>query len=405
MSRQAWLLLASLYTTQYLGLGFFVVALVAILRQRGAGLETVSLVYMLGLVWPLKVLWAPWIDRIGMGRLGHYRGWLLVTQSGLVVLLLLIGSLDVIDDFALLYALCVGVALVSATQDIAVDGLSCRLLSPSERGLGNGLQISGGLVGNLIGGGVILMAHPHIGWGGCLTVPAAGTAVSLVQLAGFREPRWAGRTPGTRMLLGRLVLFWRFAGRGRWLLLLLLFPVGSGMAYAVIIPALVDRGWDLDAIGLVVNVAGSLVGLAAALGTGWLMGRLSRRAALVGTAVAQVVGVLAVALALLDGVPAAVAGIGVVLFFLGYNPAATVLATLMMDQAAHDTPATDYAVQYSVNQFAAMATMTAAAALAAPLGYPGVIALAALAAAAATLLSLSYEPPRPGPTSTAETRP
>ena len=393
MSRQTWLLLGSLYTTQFLGLGFFVVALVAILRQRGAGLETVSLVYMLGLVWPLKALWAPAIDRFGSSRLGHYRGWLVVTQGTLVALLLVIGRLDVIDDFALVYGLCLAVALLSATQDIALDGLACRLLAPSERGLGNGLQIAGGLIGNLLGGGVILMAYPHLGWSGCLLLLAAGTAVSLLQLLWFREPLWAARTAGTGRLVARVVSFWRMPGGGRWLALLLLFPVGSGMAYAVITPALVDAGWDLGRIGLVVNVAGSLAGLAAALGTGWLLARVSRRAALIGAAVVQLVGVMAVFLPVVDGAAGYAAGLGVVLFFLGYNPAATVLATLMMDRASPASPATDYTLQYSVNQFAAMATMSAAAALAAPLGYCGVLALATLSALAAALIALGHRTP------------
>ncbi|WAC26637.1 MFS transporter [Ancylobacter sp. SL191] len=395
MSRRSWLLLASLYTTQYLGLGFFVVALVAILRQRGAGLDTVSLVYMLGLVWPLKALWAPAVDRFGMGWLGHYRGWLILTQSALVLLLLAIGGLDVIDDFGLVYTLCLLVALLSATQDIAVDGLACRLLTPAERGLGNGLQIAGGLIGNLVGGGVILMAYPQIGWTASLILLAAGTAISLFQLLGFREPRWERRRRDAGALAMRLLSFWRAPGSGRWLALLLLFPMGSGMAYAVMMPALIDAGWDLDRVGLVVNVSGSLAGLAAALATGWLMARVTRRAALIGAGLVQLAGILAVFLPVQDGTGALVGSIGVVLFFIGYNPAATVLATLMMDHAAPASPATDYTLQYSVNQFAAMATMSAAAALAASLGYAGVLALAAVTATAATWLALGYRRGRP----------
>ncbi len=57
LGMRQWALLASLYSTQYLGLNFFVVALVAILRSEGAELDTLGLVYMLGLIWPLKLLW------------------------------------------------------------------------------------------------------------------------------------------------------------------------------------------------------------------------------------------------------------------------------------------------------------------------------------------------------------
>jgi hypothetical protein len=98
-----------------------------------------------------------------------------------------------------------------------------------------------------------------------------------------------------------------------------------------------------------------------------------------------------------DGAAGYAAGLGVVLFFLGYNPAATVLATVMMDRASPASPATDYTLQYSVNQFAAMATMSAAAALAAPLGYSGVLALATLSALAAALIALGHRTPHPTP--------
>ena len=56
LAPREWRLLASLYGTQCLGLMFFVVAMVAILRERGAGMDTIGQVYLLGMVWPLKVL-------------------------------------------------------------------------------------------------------------------------------------------------------------------------------------------------------------------------------------------------------------------------------------------------------------------------------------------------------------
>lgn len=392
MSPRAWLLLGSLYTTQYLGLGFFVVALAALLRERGAPLETVGLAYMLGLVWPLKALWAPMVDRVRFGSLGHYRGWLLATQAALVGLLMALGTLDLMADFPLVYALCLAVALTSATQDIAVDGLACRLLAPAQRGLGNGLQIAGGLIGNLLGGGAVLMAYPVIGWGGAMAVLACGTSVSLIQLLVFREPERPARTVTTRLAFARFLTFWRSPGAGRLIWLLLLFPMGSAMAYAVITPALVDAGWPLARIGLVVNIAGSLTGLGAAMATGWCLGRIGRRTALIAGALIQAAGVLAVLLVVGDG-GTILAGLGVLLFFLGYNPSATVLATLMMDRAAQDSPATDYTLQVSITQIAAMGTMTTAASLAAVIGYGGVVVLAVAASLAAAALSLGYRAP------------
>lgn len=145
--RGTYLLLGSLYITQYLGLGFFFTALVAILRQQGVPLEQLNTIYVLGLFWILKFLWAPLVDRVSFGRLGHYRGWLILMQSLLVVTLLVMGFFDLGSQLALILGFCMLAGLFSATQDIAADALSCCLLSPAERGVDNGFQIGGGASG------------------------------------------------------------------------------------------------------------------------------------------------------------------------------------------------------------------------------------------------------------------
>ncbi|CCG41193.1 MFS transporter [Magnetospirillum molischianum] len=387
-----WWLLTSLYTTQYLGLGFLVVALVAILRDQGASLDQIGLIYMLGLVWPLKFLWAPLVDRIRFGRWGHYRVWLLLTQTGLALTLATMGRFDVIDDFWTIYLLGLAVAVLSASQDIAVDGLACRLLAPSDRGFGNGIQIAGNLFGNMLGGGVVLITYPYLGWQGSLLLLAAGTSVSLLQLLWYREPPWALVPNLGANLFRSVATFWHQPGGRLWLLLLLLYPIGSSLAYALIIPILVDAGWEMDRIGFAVNVLGSLAGMAAAMATGWLLPRLGRRRGMIWAALLQILGIAALALPVFGLTGTVSVTTAVLLYFLLYNPAATVLSTLMMDHASPDRPATDYTVQYSLNMLFAMATMSGAAALAGQIGYGGVLGLAVLAGLLAALLSLRYRP-------------
>ncbi|WP_157140472.1 MFS transporter [Achromobacter xylosoxidans] len=288
-SRRTWALLASLYSTQFLGLMFFVIAMVAILREGGASLDTIGLVYLMGMAWPLKALYAPWIDRHATGLRGHYRGWLLATQAGLVLCLALIGLLDLRADFTTIYLLCWATALFSGAQDVALDGLACRVLTrPADRGFGNGLQIAGGLIGNLVGGGMMLMLYPRLGWRGCCLLLAALTAVSWLQLLGYREPQWP-RNAGPASH-ARLLAFWRGPQRKHWLLVLLLYPASASLGYAVIMPSLLDTGWSLADIGLVLNVVGATAGLLVALAYGRLLKRWSRRGATLAAALLQAVG-------------------------------------------------------------------------------------------------------------------
>lgn len=390
IERSTWALLVSLYITQSAGLMFFMIAFVAIVLEQGASMGRVSLIYAVGMVWPFKFLWAPFIDRFHLGKLGHYRGWLILMQSSLVLVLVALAHLDLNRDFDTIYLFCLLIAFLSATQDIATDGLACRILPAEQRGIGNGLQITGGLLGTLLGGGAILITYPHVGWYGSMFILAGVTAISLVQVLVYRESRWPVIAVSTQDFVIRLWTFWRQPGRGLWLAVVLLYTTSSSLAYALVIPILMELGWTLEHVGWVVNIFGSLVGCLSAISSGWAIRRLGRRHALIWAAVLQIAGVLAVALLLVEGSSYPIATVAVGVYFLCYNPAAVILSTMMMDHASPTSPATDYTTQYSANQFFALGSISVGAALAVPLGYGGVLALAAIAAVLAVTLACVY---------------
>lgn len=388
-----WWLVGSLYTTQALALMFFVVAFVAILREQGASLDQVGMVYMLGMVWPFKFLWAPLVDAFGSRRYGHYRCWLLATQGTMVVVLAAMGRYDPLADFTIIYALCLVIALLSATQDIAADGLVCRLLPATERGLTNGLQIAGNLLGTLLGAGVVLMGYRYVGWSGSMLILAAVTAVTWMQLLAFREPQWLVQALTMGANLRRLWSFWREPGRWYWLAVLTLYPIGSSLVYAMIAPLLVDAGWSLDRIGLVLNVAGSAAGVVSAMAAGGLVRKVGRRNAMIGAAALQCVGIFAIWPLAAGQHGMSAATVAVVVYYLCYNPAAVVLALLMMDEASVASPATDYALQFSVNQFFAFGMISVGAMIAQRTGYAGMMWIAAGAGLVALVLSFWYREP------------
>ncbi len=387
-----WALLASLYITQYLGMSFFVVALVAILREQGASLERISLIYLLGMFGACKFLWAPLVDRIRLTRrCGHYQGWLIVSQLGLALGLVAMGCLNIATDFTLIYLLCLLVTLCGASQDIAVDGLACRLLTPAERGIGNGLQTAGGLLSYLIGGGVVLILYPHIGWRACLWMLAAGTAISLIQLPFFREPGWP-RTPLPGRQLLRFITFWRHDRASGWLVVLLCYAMGISIAWSILIPVLIDAGWKMERVGLMVNVQGSVAGCLSALLTGWLIRHISRRQALLLAALSQLIAVAAIALPVLGYTSNTVVTFAVCIYFFCYNPAMAVIGTLIMDNASPQTPATDFTLQFSFYQISAMFMGACGVWLAGRLGYGAVQLVALFAALLTVVLSLRHRP-------------
>ena len=87
-------LIALLYVSQSIPLGFFIVAMPAILRERGLSLEHVGLLSVIALPWLIKFLWAPLLDRFGSRRFGHYRSWILPLQCLSVLAVLIIATID-----------------------------------------------------------------------------------------------------------------------------------------------------------------------------------------------------------------------------------------------------------------------------------------------------------------------
>lgn len=386
-----WLLLASLYMTQYMGISFFMIALVVIMRRQGMPLERLGAIYLLGLFWVVKFLWAPLVDRYGINRQGHYRSWLLLTQTGMVLCLFAIAFLDIANQFGAVLAGCVVLAAFSSTQDIAVDGLACRMLSREERGLGSGIQYAGGMLGNLVGGGAVLMAYPHIGWQGSMLVLALLTLVSWFQVLCFREPDHGTGPQIPPLQLARFLTFWKIPGHGRWLLLLLVYPGGCAIAYSISAPMMLDLGWSMEHIGLVLNIMGSTVSALSSLFTSRLLRRKSRFAVLVGVAAAQVIVLPCLALPLVGSANAWRVYCAVGSFFIVHGAFITLVSTMMMDRVAANSPATDFTLQFSVYSLVRIVTATGATALAGKAGYFSAVAAAWVFACLSLVLSFKFK--------------
>ncbi|MCW5708994.1 MFS transporter [Shinella sp.] len=389
-----WILIASLYVTQFLPVSFFFMGLPAILREQGRTLEEIGALYLLGFVWVFKILWAPLVDRVSFGRLGHYRGWLLMMQAAMIAMLVLIGQIDGLANFPLLVVLGLVLTVFSATQDIATDAVTCRLLPAELRGLGNSVQVAGGLVGIVLGGGLTLALYPTIGWTGCFLLMAGVLAACFVQILFFREPQVPASLAAAGY--GRIWRVWARPGMAGWAALMVIVPLGIGMIFAMLSPMLVDIGWPLEAVGFTLNIVGSLVGLLAVFGAGLLIRRFGRKRMLVAAAFAQAAIILSV-LPLAGGARETLLIVpGLVLVFLIYNPIATVMLTIMMDRSAAGSEGTDFTAQYSLYSFMGFLSGAVALQVAGAVGYQALVLIAAGLAILAGLLAVKlYREDRP----------
>lgn len=385
--RRTFTLLGALYVSQFLGVGFFVTALVAILRERGVPLEQLALLQVLGLIWAVKFLWAPLVDRHGPRRGGHYRRWLLVLQPLIVIGLLVMLPVDPVADFTTLLLPLAGlVVLFSATQDIAADALAVRILDRADRGVGNGIQGAGGYLGNILGGGAVLIVYDAAGWTAAILTLAVLTALPIVAVWRYPEPDRPADAP--RAGFGAIVSVFRAPGVARWALLILpLMWIGIGAGYALITPMMVDTGWSLTAIGVVTTIVAGGFAMAGALGSGVLVRRWGRRRTLLTFSGVQALAVLAL-LPLASGSREAVLTVvAVCLVNTGYAAAATVVYTVNMDLCREASAGTDYTVLASFAFACSLVAGAVALTVAAQVGYVAVVAGSAVLIGVALLVA------------------
>lgn len=107
------------------------------LRSEGLTRTTVGLFGAVGTMYAINWLWSPLIDRVRLPfltrRFGQRRSWLLLCQGLMVVLMLLMSTTDPGASLATMAAIALGFAVVSATQDIAIDSYRVLLFKPEEK--------------------------------------------------------------------------------------------------------------------------------------------------------------------------------------------------------------------------------------------------------------------------------
>jgi MFS family permease len=381
LSSRLWLLL-TLYICQGLPTGVLTQALPAILRRHEVSLTVIGLTGFLALPWALKFLWAPLVERHFSARLGQRRSWILPMQFAGLALLLAIAffdpqSLDTLSGISLFFALIFLINLFAATQDIATDGLAVRALAYHERGLGNGVQVSGYRLGLIMGGGLLLYLLGVWSWRNTFLLVAGFLMLLTLPILMFREPPPVVQEEKQRLpYLQIFTSFFARPGMYGWLVVLITYKMGESLGSAMVKPMLVDMGLDFKQIGLMVSLVGSLATLLGALLGGWLTSRIGRFAAIIGFGVLQALGVASYAWLSWQaarGLPVnldLVYGINALEHFVSGMAMAAIL-TAVMDLCRAEHAASDFTVQVSILAIFGGSFYLVAGIVAEALGYTG----------------------------------
>ena len=134
------------------------------LRKEGIDRSTIGYISWVAAIYGIKFLWSPLVDRLPIPfvtkTLGQRRSWMLLAQIGVLIGLLLLGTVNPQQQLSLLVWLALLVAFASATQDIALDAWRIESAPDHEQGAMAGTYQLGYRLGMLLaGGGAFSIAH------------------------------------------------------------------------------------------------------------------------------------------------------------------------------------------------------------------------------------------------------
>ncbi len=198
MPLRKFILLGTLYISQFLPLGFFTEAFPVFLKDQGFSNAAIGAMHLVLLPWMFKFLWAPFVDRgrvpVLTGWLGHRRSWMLVCQGLIMLGLGLMARSDPSRSLATIAVLAVLVGLSSATQDIAIDAWRIEAAEVSKQGAMAAAYQWGYRVAIITAGAVPLLLAEAYTWNFSYAVMAALMTVGILAvLAAPREERHAIR--------------------------------------------------------------------------------------------------------------------------------------------------------------------------------------------------------------------
>lgn len=307
------------------------------LKTEGIGLKEIGLFALIQFPYTWKFLWAPLMDRYALPWLGRRRSWMAVSHLLLIAAISWLGQLSPTRDLATIALIATGLAVLSATLDIALDAFRRELLEDEELGLGNAVHVNAYKVAGLVPGSLSLWLADHLPWFQVFLFTALFMLPGLVMTLLVKEPTRAGGAP--KDLRSAIVEpFREFMGRNGWqgaalvLGFIFLYKLGDSLCTSLATPFYLEMGYTKSQIGLVAKNAGLWPSVIGGLAGGLWMVRLGINRSLWVFGVVQMVAILGFAwLATLGSAPAsperlaALAGvIGTEAFGVGLGTAAFV---------------------------------------------------------------------------------
>ncbi|MCF8780887.1 MFS transporter [Vibrio sp. IRLE0018] len=164
---------------------------------KDAGLTRAAIGYFGSVfaVYAINFLWAPLVDRVKLPllhrSLGQRRSWIFLCQSFVLICTLLIAGVNPANNLMLTSALALGIAIASATQDIAIDAFRIDTFPKSDSSKlpqASAMAVIGWWTGYSLPGYLAFINADSIGWNGVYYGMAAIVALLMIFTLLVGEP-------------------------------------------------------------------------------------------------------------------------------------------------------------------------------------------------------------------------
>lgn len=399
-------MLAMLFLGFSAGLPFMLVfqTLSAWLRQAGIERATIGMLAWVGIVYSIKFLWAPVVDRFRLPLLhrllGRRRSWMVVAQVGVALGLVNLGHTDPATGIRLVALWALFVAFCSATQDIALDAWRIESAPPEMQGGMAAAYQLGYRVAIMTGTAGALWIAADLGWRAAYSGMALLMGVGIVTTLLIREPTvadrgavqqervvaWlAARTHWPNWLrdsgawfvgavVEPIVDFFRRYGLGLGLLVFAFIGSYRLTDYAMGVmtnPFYLDQGYTLKQVASVVKAFGVVAAIIGVIFGGTIVAKLGVVRALVVGSVMIMISNLGFSLLATNGTPSLV-GLALVNSFdnIALGVHGTSLLAFLSSLTSSNYTATQYAVLSSLYALPGKLLMGTSGFVVDAIGYP-----------------------------------
>ncbi len=254
------------------------------LRSEHVDLKTIGLFALIQFPYTWKFVWSPLLDRYALPMMGRRRGWMAMTQIGLLFLIAAMGGFSPESKLSAIAWCAALLAVLSATQDIVLDAYRRELLADSELGLGNAVHVNAYRVAGLVPGSLSLILADFLPWREVFAITSLFMLPGLIMTLLVSEPRRA--LPPKTLREAVVEPFHEFIARNGWhsalliLAFLLFYKLGDSMCTSLATPFYLDMGYSRMDIGLIAKNAGLWPAVIGGMLGGLLMVRIGINRAL-----------------------------------------------------------------------------------------------------------------------------